>query len=75
MRTYLIFELKCLHDKSEVFILNIGINKKINQRTINKQSPQGIQSIYGEQGVCCTQSCNVQSTTIVKYKVIYKLSI
>ena len=38
VRTYLIFELKCLHDMSEVFILIIGINKKINRRTINKQS-------------------------------------
>ena len=34
-----------------------------------------IQSIYGEQGVHYTQSCNVQSTRIVKYKDIYKLSI
>ena len=39
VRTYLIFKLKYLHDKSKVFILIIGINKKINQRTINKQSP------------------------------------
>ena len=37
--TYSIFKLKNLHDTSEVFILIIGINKKINQRTINKQSP------------------------------------
>ena len=39
VRTYLIFELNYLLDKSKVFILSIGINKKINQRTINKQSP------------------------------------
>ena len=39
VRTYLIFKLKYLHDKSKVFILIIRINKKINQRTINKQSP------------------------------------
>ena len=39
VKTYLIFELKYLHDKSKVFILIIGMNKKINQRTINKQSP------------------------------------
>ena len=73
--TYSIFKLKYPHDNSKVFILNIGTNKKINWRTINKQSSYGIQSIYGEQGVHCTQSCNVQCTTIVKYKVIYKLSI
>ena len=30
VRTYLIFELKYLHDKSEVFILSNRINKKIN---------------------------------------------
>ena len=36
VRTYLIFELKYLHDMSEVFILNNGINKRINQRTNNK---------------------------------------
>ena len=34
--TYLIFKLKYLHDKSEVFILSDGINKKINQRINNK---------------------------------------
>ena len=28
VRTYLIFELKYLHDKSKVFILIIGINKR-----------------------------------------------
>ena len=28
VRTYLIFELKYLHDMSEVFILSIGINKR-----------------------------------------------
>ena len=39
VKTYLIFELQYLHDMSKVFILIIGINKKINQRTINKQSP------------------------------------
>ena len=39
VKTYLIFELKYLHEKSKVFILIIRINKKINQRTINKQSP------------------------------------
>ena len=38
-RTYLIFELKYLHDKSKVFILSNGINKKISWRTNNKQSP------------------------------------
>ena len=36
-RTYSIFELKYLHDKSEVFILSIRINKKINWRTINNK--------------------------------------
>ena len=30
VRTYLIFELKYLHDMSEVFMLSIGINKEIN---------------------------------------------
>ena len=39
VKTYLIFELKYLHDMSEVFILCIGINKEINWRTINKQNP------------------------------------
>ena len=39
VRTYLIFELKYLHDVSEVFMLSIGINKEINQKTINKQNP------------------------------------
>ena len=39
VKTYLIFELKYLHDKSEVFILSNGINKRINRRTNNKQSP------------------------------------
>ena len=39
VKIYLIFKLKYLHDKSKVFILIIRINKKINQRTINKQSP------------------------------------
>ena len=39
VRTYLIFELKYLQDKSEVFILSNGINKRINWRTNNKQSP------------------------------------
>ena len=39
VRTYSTFKLKYLHDISEVFTLIIGINKKINQRTINKQSP------------------------------------
>ena len=39
VRTYSIFELKYLHNMSEVFMLNIGINKKINRRTINKQNP------------------------------------
>ena len=37
--TYLIFELRYLHDKSEVFILSNRINKRINQRTNNKWSP------------------------------------
>ena len=32
MKIYSIFELKYLHDKSEVFILSNGINKKINQK-------------------------------------------
>ena len=39
MRTYSIFELKYLHDMSKVFMLSIGINKKINQKTRNKQNP------------------------------------
>ena len=39
VRTYLKFELKYLHDKSKVFILSSRINKRINQRTYNKQSP------------------------------------
>ena len=39
VRTYSIFELKYLHDMSEVFMLSIGINKKINQKTRNKQNP------------------------------------
>ena len=39
MRTYSIFELKYPHDMSEVFMLSIGINKEVNQRTINKQNP------------------------------------
>ena len=39
MRTYSIFELKYLHDMSEVFMLSIGINKKINQKRRNKQNP------------------------------------
>ena len=39
VKTYLIFELKYLHDMSKVFILSIGINKEINRRTINKQNP------------------------------------
>ena len=39
VRTYSIFELKYLHDMSKVFMLSIGINKEINQRTINKQNP------------------------------------
>ena len=39
VRTYSIFELKYLHDMSEVFMLSIGINKKINRRTINKINP------------------------------------
>ena len=38
VRTYSIFELKYLHGKSKVFIQSNGINKKINQRTNNKQS-------------------------------------
>ena len=36
VRTYLIFELKYLHDMSEVFMLSIGINKEINRRTIKQ---------------------------------------
>ena len=32
-KTYSIFELKNLHDMSEVFILIIRINKKVNWRT------------------------------------------
>ena len=39
VRTYSIFELKYLHDMSEVFMLSIRINKKINQKTRNKQNP------------------------------------
>ena len=39
VRTYSIFELKYLHDISEVFMLSIGINKKINRKTRNKQNP------------------------------------
>ena len=39
VRTYSIFKLKYLHDMSEVFMLSIGINKKINQKTRNKQNP------------------------------------
>ena len=39
VRTYLIFELKYLHDMSEVFMLSIRINKKINRKTRNKQNP------------------------------------
>ena len=39
VRTYSIFELNYLHDMSEVFMLNIGINKKINRKTRNKQNP------------------------------------
>ena len=36
VRTYLIFEQRYLHDKSEVFILSNRINKSINWRTNNK---------------------------------------
>ena len=39
VRTYSIFKLRYLHDMSEVFMLSIGINKKINWKTINKQNP------------------------------------
>ena len=39
VRTYSIFELKYLHDMSEVFMLSIRINEKINQKTRNKQNP------------------------------------
>ena len=39
VRTYSIFELNCLHDMSKVFMLSIGINKKINWKTRNKQNP------------------------------------
>ena len=39
VRTFSIFELNYLHDMSEVFMLSIGINKKINQKTRNKQNP------------------------------------
>ena len=39
VRTYSIFELNYLHDMSEVFMLSIGINKKINWKTRNKQNP------------------------------------
>ena len=39
VRTYSIFELNYLHDMSKVFMLSIGINKKINQKTRNKQNP------------------------------------
>ena len=39
VRTYSIFKLKYLHDMSKVFMLSIRINKKINQKTRNKQNP------------------------------------
>ena len=39
VRTYSIFELNYLHDMSEVFMLSIEINKKINRKTRNKQNP------------------------------------
>ena len=39
MRTYSVSELKYLHDMSEVSMLSIRINKKINQKIINKQNP------------------------------------
>ena len=39
VKTYSIFELNYLHDMSEVFMLSIGINKKINRKTRNKQNP------------------------------------
>ena len=39
VRTYSIFELNYLHDMSEVFMLSIRINKKINRKTRNKQNP------------------------------------
>ena len=39
VRTYSIFELNYLYDMSEVFMLSIGINKKINRKTRNKQNP------------------------------------
>ena len=39
VRTYLIFQLKYLLDKSKEFILSNGINKRINWGTNNKQSP------------------------------------
>ena len=39
VKTYSIFELNYLHDMSEVFMLSIGINKKINWKTRNKQNP------------------------------------
>ena len=39
VRTYSIFKLKYLHDMSEVFMLSIRINKKINRKTRNKQNP------------------------------------
>ena len=38
-------------------------------------SHRGFPNRIIQQGVHCTWSCNVQSTTIVKYKDIYKLSI
>ena len=34
--TYSIFELRYLHDKSEVLILSNKINERINRRTNNK---------------------------------------
>ena len=39
VRTYSIFKLNYLHDMSKVFMLSIGINKKINWKTRNKQNP------------------------------------
>ena len=39
VRTYSISELNYLHDMSEVFMLSIRINKKINRKTRNKQNP------------------------------------
>ena len=72
MRTYSIFELNYLHDISEVFMLSIGINKKI----IGKQETNKIQKEYK----VSTENkefvvLGVVMSGIQQYKIIYKLSI